>query len=558
MEYIEYPVYLDDVLVIGYLDTHSRTILVRPKEKGKFIFVMWPRHLADSRYVFRKELFFPGPNSRPQQFVIDIRKFAASGLTQWEWKLAKCNSTQLEISNSDIIFLSNDNDPKGGLSFELQSHSSEIRTIVWSCHQPFDTENGRTVQHKHVEPIMEWYRKVVDKFDPHIIWGAGDTAYSDGPADFVKYVYDNPNWHRDSNNKEWLRQSFRYMYRYHWSFKRLGEVMRNYAHIFMWDDHEIHDGWGSDSKDFSEENLAMFQIAKEVADEFVLNVGPRLRETGDSHKAYIVGHQAHFITDTRTSRNYRLFNLADTLGGEAFGTLMSERQFKDLENFCDLVAANPEAHFFILNTTVPFVHANDLLTFIATAGITGPIIDPLLLKDDRDDVRDSWLADGNRAQLVKILWILRNLQIKRPDIEIINISGDVHVGDAFTIHLVGMNKPIYQITSSAITNRQHMPDWKREIIGLSTFNIPLLFGEVAIVNRIWPDIVDPNVLCIKSAPDLMELELQVLPVDGSTNENLKLTISYSSSINPFKVAEVVVGSVVGAVNAAGAIVNEVF
>ncbi len=545
MEYIEYPIYLDDVVVIGYLDTHSRSILVRPKEKGKFIFVMWPQHFADSHYVFRKELFFPGPNSKPQQFFIDIRKFAASGMTNWEWKLAKCNATQLQISNSDIIFLTNENDPKGRLSFDLQSHSPEIRTIAWSCHQPFDTENGRAVQHKHVEPIMEWYWKVVNKFDPHIIWGSGDTAYSDGTdaTNFVKHVYNNPNWHRDPNNQEWLRQSFRYMYRYHWSFKRLREVMSNYSHIFMWDDHEIHDGWGSDSKDFSEENLAMFQIAKEVANEFVLNVGPRLRENDDSHKAYINGYQAHFITDTRTSRKYRF----------GYGKLMSEQQIKDLDNFCNRVAADPKVHFFILNTTVPLVHVNDLLMLIATS----PLLDKVL-GDNRDDVRDGWMAQGNRAELVRLLWILRELQFKRPDIEIINISGDVHIADGFTIYLAGMTKPIYQITSSAITNRQHMSDVGRELVGLSTFNIPLLPGELAVVNRIWPDITDPNVLCIKSSPDSIELELQVLPVDGSTNENLKLTIPYSSSINPFKIAEVAVGSVVSAVNAVGAIVSEIF
>ncbi len=600
MDYVEYPVYLDDIVVVGYLNTHSRSILVRPKGRGHFVFVAWPQPFPDSAFIIRKELFYPSPNSAPQQFVIDVKERARSGLTSWEWALAKRESREQELANSDVIFSEADI-PRGSISFDLQSHSPEIRTIAWSCHQPFETEGGRSVQHKYVDEIMEWYWKVTKDFDPHVIWGAGDTAYSDGAdaTNFVKHVYSKPTWHLDQKNQEWLRASFRYMYRYHWSFKRLQQVMRNYPHILMWDDHEIHDGWGSDNKDFSEENLAMFRIAKEVADEYVLKVGQRLRDDGDSHKAYIVGHQAHFITDTRTSRKYHFFDTAfsnetigasvlsggatfllgasvgqallsgtgpilggaasDVLEGQAFGTVMSDRQFNDLAGFCDIVAANPRVHFLILNTTVPLVHANDLLTLIATAGITGPLVDPLVLKDDRDDVRDSWMANGNRPQLVRLLWILRTLQLKRPDIEIVVVSGDVHVAGAFTIYLAGTMRPIYQITSSAITNRQHPPPWKRETIGLSTFNIPLLPGEVAVVNRIWPEITDPNFLCIKSTPDNIELELQVLPVDNSTNENLKLSIPYSLlSVDPLKLAEVTVGPIVSTIDTAGRIVDAIF
>ncbi|MFO7590046.1 MAG: hypothetical protein R6X23_04005, partial [Acidimicrobiia bacterium] len=75
----------------------------------------------------------------------------------------------------------------------------------------------------------------------------------------------------------------------------------------------------------------------------------------------------------------------------------------------------------------------------------------------RDDVRDSWHSPGNRRQLSRLIDILCTLHQARPDIEIINLSGDIHTSNAFTAQPKGFAKPIYQVTSSALTNRPHLP-----------------------------------------------------------------------------------------------------
>jgi hypothetical protein len=516
MKNFEYPVYLDHIIVIGYLNPHTRTILIRPKGRGRFVFVAWPQHFADLSLIVRHELFFPSDNTPPQQLTLDLKRQRASGFTKWEWALADYQSEDEQLAASDIIFGHRDI-ARGQISFDPPLGFQEVRTLVWSCHQPFGKDDaGNIIRHKDVDDIMEWYWKVVREFDPQTIWGAGDTIYADGDADVTGSVYNQANWHLNPANRQWLYNSLRYSYRYHWSFKRFQQIMRNYPHILMWDDHEIHDGWGSESEDFKEENFEMFKVARDVAKEYVLTVGPRVRDTGDFHYAYISGHQANFISDTRSSRRYEPVN----------GRVMSDQQFIDLEQFCGYVATQLQIRFFFLDVTVPVVGLRDLVIAIAS-------VLPKFITDRfdgiRDDMRDSWMSPGNQIQTKRLLSILKELQAKRPDIDIFLISGDLHVGNAFAIHFLDTPKPIYQITTSAITNRSHAEAWLRALSNIDSLGILFPINIVGLqpvhVERIWDDVTDPNVLCIKSTPQKVEFELKLLPVDDSTDEDRHFSVS---------------------------------
>jgi hypothetical protein len=56
-----------------------------------------------------------------------------------------------------------------------------------------------------------------------------------------------------------------------------------------------------------------------------------------------------------------------------------------------------------------------------------------------------------------VLGALKQFMIRRPDVRITNISGDIHVANAYEIIMPGAPQPIYQVTTSAITNRVHPP-----------------------------------------------------------------------------------------------------
>ena len=59
----------------------------------------------------------------------------------------------------------------------------------------FDTDaNGRLTLWPTTDEVLEWYRQQLEQFRPDVIWGLGDTAYSDGTdaCNFIDDFYDHP------------------------------------------------------------------------------------------------------------------------------------------------------------------------------------------------------------------------------------------------------------------------------------------------------------------------------------------------------------------------------
>jgi phosphodiesterase/alkaline phosphatase D-like protein len=299
------------------------------------------------------------------------------------------------------------------------------------------------------------------------------------------------------------------MYRYHWSFTEMQAVMRSYPHLLMWDDHEIRNGWGNEGADFEEGNQAMFRIAREVAEEYILNVGPRVRERGNAHEAYVSGSQAAFILDARSSRVY----------AEPGGRILSEEQLADFRSFNRRIAADRRIRFYLLGASVPFVYLKGWAEDLA-AGLSRTV--SRLLGEGHEVMRDSWNSPGNRAALGRLLDELRSLHLSRPDLRIVIISGDLHMANAFEIRPPGFRRPFHQVTTSALTNRQHLPKLVSKAVAVGDYESDPQLGAV---RRIWEDIRDPNVLCVTTSGDRAVLRLRVLPVDGSDATDQRLVLS---------------------------------
>ena len=68
-------------------------------------------------------------------------------------------------------------------------------------------------------------REARQEFDPHVVWGLGDTAYADGTeaTNFVDEFYDRVDLAAAPDVRDELLTAYRRMYRAHWSFRRSSE-----------------------------------------------------------------------------------------------------------------------------------------------------------------------------------------------------------------------------------------------------------------------------------------------------------------------------------------------
>lgn len=584
LQSVRYPNRMNDLAVLGQTGRWKRSLLLRPKFAGRYLFLLYPKDLHSLDTVQSHAVSFTGFNSAPELLEVsipgDLRRF-----THWEWRLIKTTFEEesdtaeyelFDIANQSsngylmgpdaarfaaqaeedgaLARLITDVRPcmSGTIEFREGAPTGRVRTICWSCHQPYISASGQAALHPDTLDILTWYSEAVESFNPHRIWAMGDTAYADGTGtlNFANQVYERTGWHRDFNLRKDLLSLYRLNYRYHWSFEPLQRVMRSFPHLAMWDDHEIRDGHGSRTTDFTPEANAMKEIASQAAEEYLFAWTPRLRSEAsrnlnvDNHQAFVDSHLAGFVFDGRNSRRYgedlpippEVPLLISTVAGlflggvpgavsgataaalvekemiELYrwsnpGEVISDQQLNDFQRFCQHIQGQPSIRHLLLGNSVPFIYINDLVETLLS--------EISLAKEDfahevQDDIRDSWHSPANRRQLSLLIDILRDLHIARPDIEIVNLSGDIHLANAFSAQPDGFAKPIYQVTTSALTNRGSMSDGVAGFLAadgpLDTFTSDGLFGPV---KRLWQEASFQNFLEVDATDQELLLKLRV-------------------------------------------------
>lgn len=438
----------------------------------------------------------------------------------------------------------------GEVVFDRERDSARSKLAVWSCHQPYASPNGRPSVKDVTVPILTWYRRKVESFSPHRIWMLGDSVYSDGTGtlNFVSQVYDRAGWQDSAAMRKDLLSLYRLNYRHHWGFTEFQAVTRRFPHLGMWDDHEIRDGYGSEESDFRPANQAIKQIATQAAQEYLFQYSPTLRSEStrnssvDKHQAYVDGPLAAFIFDGRNSRNYGenmpipsevpvfagvLAGLLmggvggavlGAVGGVALsaeivdvyrwhnpGEVVSDLQLQDFKGFCSHLKGQSQVKYLALGNSVPFIY---ILDFVESVAAESAIAGTSTGQEMRDDIRDSWHSPANRRQLGQLIDVLRDLHRARPDIEIINLSGDIHLSNAYAFQPDGFSKPMFQVTSSALTND---PPSAEGLLSLVSVGGPLsfnaksdLFGPI---QRLWHIGDKQNFLTIEATAHAVELHL---------------------------------------------------
>ena len=577
---IKYPNRLTDIAVIGKRKDWHRSFLLRPKYGGQFLFLIYPKNHFSEETIIVKEFHLQAFNSAPVVLDIEI-PFHLRVHNTWKWKVVKTDGVdELEDNYEEFDALDVSDGYLSGRSgrelaqyakeqksyttllyqirstlygeviFEEERTTEEAKIAVWSCHQPYASENGKGIVKKESERILSWYHKKIENFSPHMIWMLGDSVYSDGTSslDFVDQVYNNGGWQNNWAMRKDLLSLYRLNYRYHWGFKSMQSVMRKFPHLGMWDDHEIRDGYGSEESDFRDSNKAIKQIASQAAEEYLFQYSPKLRSESekssiiDNHQAYVNNSIASFIFDGRNSRNYGedmpipsevpilasalagllsggiAGGIAGTIVGAKLsaeivdiyrwnnpGEVVSDLQLKDFERFCDHIKSQPNVKYLLLGNSVPFIYILDFVESIAAESAIAATDTGMNM---RDDIRDSWHSPANRRQLSKLIDILRNLHHARDDIEFVNISGDIHISNAFIFQPEGFNKQLYQVTSSALTND---PPSSEGLLNLLSVDGPLSYNanskEFGKIERLWHEGKKQNFLTVEASINSIKLHL---------------------------------------------------
>jgi hypothetical protein len=541
---IDYPNPALDLALQGKPAAWQRRLLLRPLRTGDYSVLAWPEGQPQLRYLQRADVTFPDAGPAPQAVLLTVPRHLR-GDRDWRWRLVRWETRRRDARAPD---LSRPRGPAGewlmqpaghagygprrewpgppnsALLFELratlegrlamahdQGHEPH-RLAMWSCNQPYVTDEfGAAALNPDMPGLLEWAAGCIRGFDPHAIWALGDTAYADGTdaTNFVDQFYDHPGALADETGRAELRAAYRRMYRHHWSFPPLLALMRDHPHLCVWDDHEIRDGWGSEDQDLAGDNPAVFDAAREAAGEYILNSGPRVRpparsgrDESDAHQSYIAGEVAAFIFDGRSSRRY----------SDPGGRVVSDQQLADFASFCDQVADERDVRYLVMGCGVPFINLKD---FVETLGSAAPKVLTDLMAGVRDDIRDSWLSKGNREAFRELLGVLRRLHRRRPSLDIVNLSGDIHVANAFSFQPPGFAKCLYQFTSSALTNRDHPPALLAALIDVGRTSMS---GTLGLVTRIWESLGDPNVMTVEPHGGYLRISLRVWDLDSPPAE----------------------------------------
>lgn len=181
MRSIRYPNAVADLVVLGFRGPRRIGFTVRPLFGGLYRILVWPASMADPDLVRHAVLEFLGPEGPPAHASVDLSDEQVGSFPRWEWALVASEPDAPMLQDLRRAAFEGEAAARGSFSLSSTVGASETRAVAWSCHMPFETaEDGRAILGEESEGILEWYASLVETFKPHVVWGAGDTAYSDG------------------------------------------------------------------------------------------------------------------------------------------------------------------------------------------------------------------------------------------------------------------------------------------------------------------------------------------------------------------------------------------
>ena len=360
-------------------------------------------------------------------------------------------------------------------------------------------------------------------FPFHMLCGGGDQVYADAV------------WQKVGGLKAWtaldtLKEKLEYawtdamateaaesyvdMYVAEWGDSEIAHALATIPCLFMWDDHDIFDGYGSYDNDL--QGCSVFQGVFSVARRFYLLFQhhttdamlvrqdngfltmPQSNYTFEHygyHKLVYLGpHVSMLAIDMRTNRRQ------DRIMPEATYTLLHHAMHS-------LLPPPPTLHHLIVLSGVPLIFpslpfSEGLMGGLKSAfqvsalarclGRSTGIMDRFDQPELMDDLLDGWMANKHKKERLEFIRMLQGVAVER-GVRVTVVSGDAHVGGVGRLYsrpkIRNVHKdPLFmtQIISSAIKNA---PPPQGAVKMLLRTNVSTVVDECTrqkMVRTFWP------------------------------------------------------------------------
>ena len=296
-----------------------------------------------------------------------------------------------------------------------------------SCHQPFEEKAPRGELRRHPgAAIYEPLRRLLIDRDARFLMLLGDQVYSDSIAGVSarKRLSEDPHL-----TDEELLETYRHLYRGYFQehgFRHLAETLPAYL---TWDDHDIFDGAGSllHPTEF-DHRLRRAATAAYREYQHLRNPGAAVSDHPPFSYSFWYADVGFHVLDLRGCRDFQEHRIIGDEGWRRFEAFLADADERDAMTV--FVAAG-----------VPVVHASPaLMTALEMLPIAAG-----------KDVRDRWNVPHFRHERERLLDRLFGWQTARPGRQAVILSGDVHVGAAFSLRPARGRGRIAQWTSSALS-----------------------------------------------------------------------------------------------------------
>lgn len=300
---------------------------------------------------------------------------------------------------------------------------------------------------------------VSDAVRKYAMWASLKQDIAAELVDMVIYagdqIYADPIWMKHDTNEDSsgltpqdqvrvaaITEKYRRWYMHTWTAPEIAAVHGSCPSLWMWDDHDIYDGYGSNDDDQGPAASAFFMAAAQAFDEFQggNNPGPALDSSSRGFYFSPTSEIGVLVVDGRTNRSY------------AAGRVLGDAQLNAVgEKLRQLVNLPSRLKYLYVVMGIPMVHAPivGLLRLIEATPWTEEIT---------DDMRDAWISPRNQDECRRLLLHLFRFCKDSPETMVAILAGDVHVGTLARIESKmelhrQPNKSIsriYQIVSSGI------------------------------------------------------------------------------------------------------------
>jgi alkaline phosphatase D len=299
---------------------------------------------------------------------------------------------------------------------------------LWSCHQPF-TDRG-TISPES-DRMLCLLPRILQENNVKFVLPCGDQIYADEPGIFS--LFNNPYLIRQAVrgktnildcSPEEVRRAYDLRYRTFWSVKPIREMYANYPCYPTLDDHEIKDSWGTQPEHSGHKYRNILPGALGAYFDYqASSVLPQIRSS--FHYNFSYGNIGVFVMDLRSERFSNSSN-----------QMYSANQLEDLRQF---LINNGHKKVLLIVSSVP--------VFFVPGGLAD-----VLGKVKPTTFHDHWSHSKNIPARNAFLGLLYAHREAHPNQCVAIVSGDVHIGNACSIHMQGLHEPwLYQFTSSPIS-----------------------------------------------------------------------------------------------------------